>query len=193
MEKLIRNRFEKAVQDVTDNNKEYLQEEFKAILESNRPYQTKCDYIGYSINSIDDKVSLLDDEIKQLQNYKKRLKVAKEITAEIGADVFTEYGISKIEGLGFSSITITKAISATKLEVTVDNEEILINQGFYKKVIDEKKILKFYMENKHKDLIDSCATFTPITTIKPSKLRINKRKVVNNDNYVSDELQKDVS
>ncbi len=186
MEKLIRNRFEQAVQDVTDSSKDWLRDEFKAILESNKPYQTKCDHIGYSIACIDDKVSLLDEEIKQLQEYKKKLKAAKDITLETGAEVFEEYGISKIEGAGISSITTTKAISATKLNMTVVNEQALIDGGFYKKVVDTDKIQKSYADGDYLDFIKANVGFETIVTTRASKLRINKRKVINNDNFQSE-------
>ena len=183
MEKLIRNRFEQAVQDATDNSKDWLKDEFKAILESNKPYQTKCDHIGYSIASIDDKVSLLDDEIKQLQEYKKKLKTAKDIVLEVGAEVFSEYGISKIEGGGISSITRSKAMSATKIHITVVNEQALIDNGFYKKVIDVDKIQKSYVDGDYKEFIEANAETETVTTTRPSKLKINKRKSVNNTSF----------
>jgi hypothetical protein len=53
MENYTRYRLEKAVQDANDNNIAYLKEEFQTLLESNRPYQAKADYIGYSVSSID--------------------------------------------------------------------------------------------------------------------------------------------
>ncbi len=185
MEKLIRNRFEQAVQDVTENRKDWLRDEFKAILESNKPYQSKCDHIGYSIASIDDKVSLLDDEIKQIQEYKKKLKDAKEIAVTVGAGVFNTYGISKIEGGGISSITTSKAMSASKLNIVVVNEQALIDGGFYKKVIDTAKIQKSYFDGDYKEFIEANVELQTITTTKPSKLRINKRRAINNTPFDS--------
>ena len=57
MEKLTRYRFEAVIQDTTEHRCEYLTNEFINILESNKPYQSKADYIGYSILSIDEKIS----------------------------------------------------------------------------------------------------------------------------------------
>jgi hypothetical protein len=74
MEKLTRYRFEAVVQDTTEHRSEYLTNEFINILESNKPYQSKADYIGYSILSIDEKISLLDDEIENLKTYKQKQK-----------------------------------------------------------------------------------------------------------------------
>ena len=176
MEKLQRFRFEQAVQDVTINSKSWLKEEFKAILESNKPYQSKCDYIGYSIASIDDKIKLIEDEIKQLQEYKKHLKDAKELTLITGAEIFNEYGISKIEGAGISSITTTKETSSSKTTFTIIDEQALIDGGFYKKVVDTDKIKEYYFKDEYKEFIEAYTDIDTITTLKPSKLRINKRK-----------------
>ncbi len=183
MEKLTRNRFESAVQDVTDKNKDWLKDEFKSILESNKPYQSKCDYIGYSISSIDLKIQSVDDEIKQLQEYKKRLKTAKDIASEIGAAVFNEYGISKIEGNGISSITTTTGTVTTKVNFDVTDEDELIHQGFYKKVIDMDKIKKYYADGEYVDLIKSTVDISKVKIARPSKLRINKRKAINNTEF----------
>ena len=162
MEKLTRYRFEAIVQDTTEIGKEYLSNEFINILESNKPYQSKADYIGYSILSIDEKINLLDDEIENLKAYKQKLKTAKEIALSVGAKVFQNYGITKIEGAGISSITVTNATETTKLELTIKNEEALIEQGFYKKVLDENKILQSYMNRDFKEFIEEYADIKPV-------------------------------
>ena len=188
MNKLIRNRFEAIVQDVTQSSKNYLKQEFKDILESNKPYITKVDHISYSITSIDEKISLLDEQLKELQNYKKRLKTAKEIVLTTGAEVFKEYGIEKIEGNAFSSITTSKETSSTKLQIIVVNEEALIDGGIYRKVVDTKMLEEYYSNDEYKEFIEANTEVQHITTVKPSKLKINKRRAVNSTtlNNISD-------
>lgn len=188
MNKLTRYRFEAAVQDATEFSKEYLRQEYIDVLESNKPYQKKCDYIGFSLLSIEEKISLLDDEIQNLKDYKQRLKEAQEIALCVGAKVFSSYGITKIEGAGISSITVTNATQTSKLELTVLNEEAFIQQGFYKKVLDEKKILEYYANNDYKEFILEHASVEPVIYIKPSRLRINKRRSANSTtlNNISD-------
>lgn len=179
MKKLIRNRFEAIVQDVTESSKIYLKQEFKEILESNKPYMTKVDHISYSITSVDEKISLLDERLKELQDYKKRLKAAKDIALTSGAEVFNEYGISKIEGGAFSSITTTKETSSTKLLITVINEQALIDGGIYKKVVDTKMLEEYYQNNEYKELIKAHTNIKSVTTVKAPKLKINKRRTSN--------------
>jgi len=179
MNKLIRNRFEAIVQDVTQSSKNYLKQEFKEILESNKPYITKVDHISYSITSIDEKISLLDEQLKELQEYKKRLKAAKEIVLTTGAEVFKEYGIEKIEGNAFSSITTSKETSSTKLQIIVVNEEALIDGGIYRKVVDTKMLEEYYSNDEYKEFIEANTEIKTVTTVKPAKLKINKRRAIN--------------
>lgn len=180
MEKLTRYRFEQIVQEASMGSITWLIDEFKVILESNKPYQSKCDYIGYSISSIDEKILLLDTQIKELQNYKNHLKAAKDIVLTTGAKVFESYGISKIEGAGISSITLTTASSTTKTIINPMNEEELIKAGFYKKVLDDKAIEKAYENGEYLTLIQKNCEVSTVTETKPSKLKINKRRAVNN-------------
>lgn len=182
MEKLTRYRFEQIVQEASMGSITWLIDEFKVILESNKPYQSKCDYIGYSISSIDEKILLLDTQIKELQNYKNHLKAAKDIVLTTGAKVFENYGISKIEGAGISSITITTSSSTTKTIINPMNEEELIKAGFYKKVLDDKAIEKAYENGEYLTLIQKYCEVSTVTETKPSKLKINKRRAVNNAN-----------
>lgn len=185
MKKLIRNRFESVVQDVTVKSKEYLKREFKDVLESNKPYMVKTDHISYSITSIDEKITLLDDQIQELQEYKKRLKSAKDIALTVGAELLDEFGISKIEGNSFSSITTSKETSSTKLQITVINEQALIDGGIYKKVVDTKMLEEYYSNNEYRKLIEANTEIKSVTTVKPSKLKINKRRAANSTNLNS--------
>ena len=105
--KTTRYQFETTVQSATTKTKEWLKEELRAILESDKDYTRKADYIGFSVISIDNRIQSLDEEIKELQGLKKQLKTAKEIVLETGAEIFTEYGIDKLDGAGISSITFT--------------------------------------------------------------------------------------
>jgi hypothetical protein len=176
MKKFVRHRFEKAVQDVTDNNRNWLLDEFKEILESNKPYQSKCDHLGYSILSIEEKIKLLDAEINELKDYKAKLKSAKDIVLQTGATAFESFGITKLEGGGISSITVTPAVKASKLNINVVKEQALIEQGFYKKVLDMAKVNKAYVDGEYRDLIRANASIQIVEKDTPARLRVNKRR-----------------
>ena len=123
----------------------------------------------------------LDEEIKELQELKKNLKLAKEITLEVGAEVFNEYGIEKLEGAGISSITLSKSTISKKVVITPIDEELLISSGFYKKVLDVEAIKQAYEYDNYTDLIQKACEIETVTEIKPSKLKVNKKRVANNN------------
>lgn len=174
--KTTRYHLEKVVEGASANNIDYVKTEIQDVLESNKPYQSKCDYLGYSITSIHDKVNLLDEQISELKEYKQKLKDAKALVLEVGAKVFSEYGIEKIEGAAFSSITISKELVSSKTSLVVKNEKELIDAGFYKLVLDEKAILQSFNDGDYKDLIlQNCSIETKEVITNP-KLRINKRR-----------------
>ena len=177
--KTTRYRFEQVIQEVKEDTTKWLTEELRGILESDKDFTRKADYIGFSIASMDSKVASIDEEIKELQQLKKSLKAAKEITLITGAKVFAEYGIDKIEGAGISSITLSKATTKQKSKLTITDEESLIKEGFYKIIVDEEAVLKAY-ENKHeKDVVAKYSVLELQEIITPSKLKVNKRRAVN--------------
>jgi len=168
--------FEKAVQEVTLKSTQWLKDEFKDILEANKEFTRKADYIGFSINSIDNKIASLDEEIAQMQDMKKRLKSAKEIALEVGAEVFNSYGVEKLEGAGISSITVTPAVSSSATKLIATDEDMLIRAGFSKTVVDMDLVNKKYSSDEYRDII-KLYTIEEITDkSKPSKLKINKRR-----------------
>jgi len=178
--KTTRYQFEVAVQGATTKTKQWLKDEFKAILESNKDYTRKADYIGFSISSIDDKVNTIDEEIKELQTIKKNLKLAKATALEVGAEVFNEFGVTKLEGAGISSITCTKATNSTQTKLVILEPQPLIDAGFYTKVLDEKRLLERFNDGEYLPLIQKYTRVETTNISKPSKLKVNKRRSVNN-------------
>ena len=178
--KTTRYKFEQTVQSATEQSKEWLKDEFRAILESDKDYTRKCDYIGFSVLSIDKRIESIDEETKELQELKKTLKIAKELVLTTGAEVFIEYGIDKLDGAGISSITFTGAVTVDKTKLVVSNAEALIEAGFYKKVIDEAKVLHYYSSDKYANIIQEYCTLEVVSNPKPAKIKINKRRGVNN-------------
>ena len=176
--KTTRFSFEKAVQEVSEDNTQWLKDEFISILESDREFTRKADYIGYSINSIDNKISVLDEEIQLMQEMKKKLKSAKDIALSVGAEVFSQYGIDKIEGAGISSITVASATESIKTTLVATDEAMLIRAGFCKTVVDMDLVNKRYNNGEYLDIITAYTTDTVIDKSKPAKLKINKRRKV---------------
>jgi len=178
--KTTRYKFEQLVQEVKEESTEWLIDEFKSVLESDKDFTRKADYIGFSIASIDVKVASLDEEIKELQEYKKRLKAAKEIALTVGAEVFASYGIEKLEGAGISSITVTKPTTKTKQTLQILNEEKLIKLGYFRVVVDEEALIEALGVPEELESIAEYVRLDTTEIISTAKLRINKRRGVNN-------------
>jgi len=178
--KTTRYRFEQAVQDVKVDNIEWLRDEFKAILESDKDFSRKADYIGLSIASIDNKIVSIDEEIKELQELKRRLKSAKETTLKLGAEVFASYGIEKIEGAAISSITTTKKTSKVKSTLKVVNQAPLIAAGYIKMILDEDAVMKALLDPNTKGSLQDYCYIENKTIVTDAKLKINKRRSTTN-------------
>jgi len=179
--KTTRYKFETIVQNTTEKSKAWLKDEFRAILESDKDYTRKADYIGFSILSIDNSIQSIDEEIKELQGLKKSLKTAKEIVLQTGAEIFLEYGIDKLEGAGISSITYTGAVTQDKSKLVIDNADALIEAGFFRKVVDTDMVMQFYTSDKYAHIIQEHAHIDVISTPKPAKIKINKRRTPANN------------
>ena len=179
--KTTRYKFETVVQSATEKTISWLKEEFRTILESDKDYTRKADYIGFSVLSIDTRIQSLDEELKELQSLKKQLKTAKEIVLQTGAQIFLEYGIDKIDGSGISSITYTGATTVDKSKLVIEHPDALIEAGLFKKVVDEELVAQFYTSDRYSEVIQANARIEVISTPKPAKIKINKRRVSANN------------
>ena len=180
-----RYQLERDIESVTSNNANWLKERFKEVLESDKDASRKCDYLGYSILNIDAKLHLLEEEIKELRHLKEHLNSAKSLALEVGAELFGEYGINKLEGAGISSITVYQPLHAPKLTITVNNEQALIKAGFVKEVVDVASIKEAYESGQYKKLIEEHCEVSYDVKEDPKRLKINKRRSVNNHDAVS--------
>ena len=174
--KLTRYQFEKSLQEATTESSEWLKEEYNRILTSDKDYTAKADYIGYSILSIDEKVSVLDEQIKEMQTLKKQLKAAKELALGIGAEVFENYGVTKIEGAGISSITLTGEKESVSHELEILDEDAVISKGYVMLVIDTEALIKDLSTLKGKYELLGIAQLKDVKKTTPARLKVNKRR-----------------
>ncbi len=65
--KTTRYKFEQTVQSANDKSREWLKEEFRSILESDKDYTRKADYIGFSVLSIDTRIQKRDKRASEPQ------------------------------------------------------------------------------------------------------------------------------
>jgi len=173
-----------------DNQKSWFENYLKTLLESDKPYYQKCDYIALSFMEIDNKVAYLSAEIKALLAQKKRLEEAKSLGLEITAKILQSYGIDKIEGTAISSITITPTKEKTNQKIHIKNPNKVMELGFVEFIVD-KKAIELALKNGEDttELLQYIEVQKKIETV-PSKIKINKRRSSNKINSV--EFLKDI-
>jgi hypothetical protein len=135
----------------------------------------------------------LDDQIKELQSVKKRLKEAKEVAITIGAEIFTEYGIDKLEGTGISSITITDVKQSYHQELLIFNEAALINEGYFKVILDTEAIINDFTKADERAILEPYCNVVITTTSTLAKLKINKRRSANTTDFTAVESNMEVA
>lgn len=176
-------RLQTEMENLKEGNEEWFKDYVRGVLESNKPYFEKADYIAYSINQISNKLDYISNEIKELQELKKFLSNSKELAMQITASILTnEYGISKLEsGVAISSITITPEKSKTSQVITIKNEQAVFGLG-YVSFIPDYSAIEVDLANKSKAELKDLMQFievNTITEITPQKIKINNKKAVN--------------
>ena len=178
-----KSRLQTEMENLKEGNEEWFKDYVRGVLESNKPYFEKADYIAYSINQISNKLDYISNEIKELQELKKFLSNSKELAMQITASILTnEYGISKLEsGVAISSITITPEKSKTSQVITIKNEQAVLGLG-YVSFIPDYSAIEVDLANKSKAELKDLMQFievNTITEITPQKIKINNKKAVN--------------
>ena len=176
-------RLQTEMENLKEGNEEWFKDYVRGVIESNKPYFEKADYIAYSINQISNKLDYISNEIKELQELKKFLSNSKELAMQITASILTnEYGISKLEsGVAISSITITPEKSKTSQVITIKNEQAVLGLG-YVSFIPDYSAIEVDLANKSKAELKDLMQFievNTITEITPQKIKINNKKAVN--------------
>lgn len=176
-------RLQTEMENLKEGNEKWFKDYVRGVLESNKPYFEKADYIAYSINQISNKLDYISNEIKELQELKKFLSNSKELAMQITASILTnEYGISKLEsGVAISSITITPEKSKTSQVITIKNEQAVLGLG-YVSFIPDYSAIEVDLANKSKAELKDLMQFievNTITEITPQKIKINNKKAVN--------------
>ncbi len=183
-------RLQSEMENLKQGNEEWFKDYVRGVLESNKPYFEKADYIAYSINQISNKIDYINNEIKELQELKKSLNNSKELAMQITASILTnEYGISKLEsGVAISSITVTPEKSKTSQVITIKNEQAVLGLG-YISFIPDYSAIEVDLVKKSKGELKELMQFIEVNTITetiPEKIKINNKKAVNSTK--SDEI-----
>ena len=184
-------RLQTEMENLKIGNVEWFKSYVRDVLESDKPYYEKADYIAYSINQVQNKIDYVSNEIKELQDLKKSLATSKELAMEITASVLAEYGIDKLEGASISSITITPEKVKTENVIFIKDEKAVIQLGFVSFIPDYEAIEKTLITNDGYvcEELAQYVEVSKITTTTQSKIKINnKRNSSTNINQVDEIL-----
>lgn len=175
----------------TSNQKNWFEDYLKSLLESDKPYYQKSDYIALCFFELDNKVNYLSSEIKALTAQKKKLEEAKRLGLEITAKTLKSYGIDKMEGTAISSLTITPSKKKINRKINIKNPNKVMELGFVEFSVDKKSIeLALDSEEDNTELLQYLELSTTTETTE-AKIKINKRRSVNHTENI--ELLDDVS
>jgi len=154
----------------------------REILESDKPYYVKADYIGLSFKEIQNKINYLDSDIKELQQLKKTLTQAKTIALEVTASLLSEYGIDRIDGTTISSLTITPAKTTIKDTLTITDPHALMALGYTQVSVDEQAVKEAMSTLEGMNEIDKFVEIQINKIEVPARIKINaKRNSANNE------------
>jgi len=160
--------------------KEWFKNYLKEILESDKPYYVKSDYIALSFMELDNKIDYLTNEITTLTALKKKLQEAKTLGLEIAAQTLKEYGIDKMEGTAISSLTITPEKHKTKEIIRIKDPQKVMELGYVTFSVDEKAVKEAL---HHKEMFEQLDPHIDISLEEETvlaRLKINKKRSPSN-------------
>ncbi len=164
------------------SSKAWFYDSIIAILENpNISHYKKSDSIADIFVSLDSKVEYIKEQQKLLANLKKQLELAGSNGKELVAKAIASFGISKIEGLAYSSITVSEATEKSSSKLLVLNEKALLNAGFFTVVLDTDAVEKALLSADQRHEVEEYADIEINTVCKPSSIRINKRKALSSE------------
>jgi len=184
--KMTNYRLQTEIENINTDKTEWFKNYVRQVLESNKPYHAKADYIGLSIKELDNKISYISDDIKELQTLKKNLTLAKTTALEATAEVLAEYGIDRLDGTAISSITITPSKTKIKDTLNIINSEELIKLGYFRVVVDEASIKEAMTTLEGMNEIDKFVEVGVAKEEVPAKIKVNFRR--NSSNNQATEL-----
>ena len=174
--KMINYRLQTEIENIKQDKQAWFKQYIVQVLESEKPYHAKADYIGLSIKEIDNKIDYLTADIKEMTKIKKSLQNAKAVALEAMASVLGDYGIDRIDGTAISSITITPSKTKTKESLKVINGDELIRLGYFTVSLDEEAVKEAILTNKGEKELSQYAQVINTKEVTPAKLKVNYKR-----------------
>ena len=83
--KMTNYRLQTEIENIKTDKQEWFKNYVRQVLESDKPYHAKADYLGLSIQEIQNKIDYLSSDIKEMTALKKSLTSAKATALEATA------------------------------------------------------------------------------------------------------------
>lgn len=179
--KMTNYRLQTEMERIQPENQEWYKDYVRQVLESNKPYHAKADYLGLSIQEIQNKIDYLSEDIKEMTALKKSLTSAKSTALEATATVLAEYGIDRLDGTYISSITISPHKTKLKETFKVTDADALIKLGFYSVIVNEKAVKDAMLTVEGMDEIDAFVEVGVVSEEIPSRIKVNARRSSTNN------------
>ena len=160
----------------SDSSLDWFRDTIRNILESPKETYIKTDSIALSLLDMESRISYIADEIQSMNEIKKKLTLAKNTAQEIIAEVLNEYGVSKIEGVAVSSLSITPEKKTYKEKITVKDERKLMELGYVNFSVDLGSIATDIKDGEKFQELDEYISVDIVETVSSAKVRINKKR-----------------
>lgn len=180
--KLVNYQLQTQIEGLTaDKSTDFFSNYIRSIIEDDsKPYYTRADYVGLSLNELKSKIDFLAQDIRELQQLKKQLSLSLDIAKELTASVFADNGIDRIDGNIISSLTLTKPSTKTKTTVTINDSDAVMRLGYIKFEPDIDSIEKAMTTIEGLTELDKFVSISQTTTTTLAKVKINtKRSSIN--------------
>lgn len=175
--KMTNYRLQTEIEHMKEDKQDFFKNYVRQVLESNKPYHAKADYIGLSIGEIQNKIDYLSEDIKEMSALKKSLTDAKSIALEAFASVLAEYGIvDRLDGTVISSITITPKRVKFNETFKIIDPTALIQLGYYTVVVDEIAVKKAMSTLESMDEVDPFVEVGVTTEEIPARIKVNTKR-----------------
>lgn len=130
------------------------------------------DYVGFVLESLDDRAKRIDETIKELQEAKKSINSQADVIKIGVSEWLSNNGVDKLTGNSISSISVLNKKESH--DIVVMSEEAVINAGYFKMIVDKTALKQALLNGIN---VDGARLET--THNEPS-IRLNKKRA-NND------------
>ena len=174
-------RLQTEMENIKPESQKWFKDYVRQVLESDKPYHAKADYLGLSIQEIQNKIEYLSEDIKEMTALKKSLATAKATALEATATVLAEYGIDRLDGTVISSLTITPQKTKLKETFKITDADALIKLGYFSVVIDEQSVKDAMLTFEGMNEIDAFVEVGVVKEEVPAKIKVNPRRKSSNN------------